>query len=143
MTHLSLFVAAIAMATGVLTQGSKDTAGGAALQGTWTLVTLNGQPAPEGAPELTLTFSGDTYNQALAGVVNERGTIKVDASKKPMTIDLGIAEGDDAGKTQLGIIEVTGDTLRACFAAPGAAGRPTDFTVKEGVIVFVGKKAKS
>ena len=93
MTHLSLFVAAIAMATGVLTQGSKDTAGGAALQGTWTLVTLNGQPAPEGAPELTLTFSGDT--------------------------------------------------LRACFAAPGAAGRPTDFTVKEGVIVFVGKKAKS
>ena len=143
MTHFSLFIAAIAMATGVLTQGSKDASGAAAVQGTWTLVSLNGQTAPEGAPELTLTFSGDTYNQAIAGAVNERGTIKVDASKKPMTIDLAIAEGDDAGKTQLGIVEVTGDTLRAAFAAPGATERPADFTVKQGGIVFVGKKAKS
>jgi hypothetical protein len=59
-----------------------------------------------------------------------------------MTIDLTIVEGDDAGKTQLGIIEVTGDTFQAALDTPGAGQRPTDFSIKEGVIVFSGKKAK-
>jgi uncharacterized protein (TIGR03067 family) len=137
-----MVIAGIALATGVLTQGSKDTTGGAALQGTWVLTSLNGQAMPEGAPELTLTITGDKYHQTLGSEVNERGTIKVDASKKPMTIDFVITEGADAGKTQLGVIEVSGDTMRASLDTPGAGQRPTDFTVKDDVIRFVGKKRK-
>jgi len=143
MNHLHTFVAVMALTAGVLAQGAKDTTGAAALQGTWQITSLNSQTMPEGAPSLSLTFTGDTYHQTLGGEVNERGTIKVDASKKPMAIDLVIKEGDDAGKTQLGIIEVTGDTMRASLAAPGDTQRPTDFTVKEGVFLIVGKKSKA
>jgi uncharacterized protein (TIGR03067 family) len=141
MTRFGIVIALIGLSTGVLAQGSKGRDGTAALQGTWAVTSLNGQAIPDGAPELTLTFSGNKYHQTLAGQVNERGTFKVDASKKPMTIDLAITEGDDAGKTQLGIIEVTGDTMRCNLDTPGAGQRPADFTVKNGVM-FAGKKQK-
>jgi uncharacterized protein (TIGR03067 family) len=140
MTHFSMIIAGIALAAGVLAQDAKNTKSAAALQGTWAITSINGQAAPEGSPEMTLTFTADKYHQTLGGEVNERGTIKVDASKKPMTIDLIITEGSDAGKTQLGIIEVTGDTVRATLNTPGTNERPTDFTVKEGFIMFVAKK---
>jgi uncharacterized protein (TIGR03067 family) len=111
-----------------------------ALQGTWVVTSMNGQDAPAGAPELSITFTGDKYHQALGGDVNERGSYKIDTSKKPMTIELTITEGQDAGKTQLGVFEVTADTLRANLDTPGANQRPSDFTAKEGSLLFVAKK---
>ena len=143
MTYFSMFTVGFALAAGVLAQDAQDTKGAAALQGTWVITSVNGQTAPEGSPEMTLTFTGDKYHQTLAGEVNERGSIKLDASKKPMTIDLIITEGSDAGKTQLGIIEVTGDTVRANLDTPGTSQRPTDFTVKEGFVMFEGKRKKT
>ena len=142
MTCFSLVITTIALAANVLAQepaAKKDPA--AALQGVWVITAINGQSA-EGSQELTLTFAGDKYHQTLNGAVNERGTIKLDASKKPMTIDLIITEGADAGKTQLGIIEVTGDTIRANLDSPGGQQRPTDFTIKETSLMFVGTRKK-
>ena len=142
MRQLCMVVVGLALSTGVLAQGAggKDTKAAAALQGTWVLTTVNGETLTE---ELTLTIAGDKYHQTVNGTVNERGTIKVGTSTKPMTIDLAIAEGSDAGKTQLGIIEVTGETIRGNLDTPGAGKRPTDFTIKEGTIMFVGKKKKT
>jgi uncharacterized protein (TIGR03067 family) len=140
MFHFTTLIAGLALAASIATQGTKPTAAAAALQGTWLITSINGKAAPEGSPQLTLTFAGDKYHQTYGGEVNERGTIKIDATKKPMTIDLIITEGSDAGKTQLGIIAVTGDTLRAKFDTPGAQQRPTDFTVKEGSLMVEGKK---
>jgi uncharacterized protein (TIGR03067 family) len=94
------------------------------LQGTWILTSINGQTAPTGAPEVSLTFAGDTYHQTIGGEVNERGTIKLDPTKKPVAIDLLITEGSAAGKTQLGIVEVTDGTIRCSLDTPGAAQRP-------------------
>ena len=108
----------------------------------WLITSVNGQSG-EGSSQLTLTFTGDEYHQTLDGQVNERGTIKLDASKKPMTIDLIITEGSDAGKTQLGIIEVSGDTIRANLDAPGGQQRPTDFAIKDGTLMFVATKKPS
>jgi uncharacterized protein (TIGR03067 family) len=142
MTHFSMVIAGIAIAAAGFVQEAKGTKGPAALQGTWVISSINGQTAPEGSPEMTLTFTGDKYQQALGGEVNERGTVKIDVSKKPMTIDLVITEGPDAGKTQLGIIEVSGDTVRANLDTPGAQQRPADFAVQEGFVMFVGKKKK-
>jgi len=144
MTQLCMVVVALAVSTGVYAQaGAKGAAAAkaaaAALQGTWILTTVNGEPLSE---ELALTIAGDKYHQTVGGTVNERGTIKIDTTKKPMTIDLVIAEGSDAGKTQLGIIEVTGDTIRGNLDRPGAAQRPTDFNIKDGAIMFVGKRKK-
>ena len=145
MTQLCMVVVALAFSTGVYAQaGAKDAAAAkaatAALQGTWILTTVNGEPLSE---ELALTIAGDKYHQTVNGTVNERGAIKIDTTKKPMTIDLAIAEGSDAGKTQLGIIEVTGDTIRGNLDTPGAGQRPTDFNIKDGAIMFVGKKKKT
>ena len=72
--------------------------------------------------------------------MTERGTLKLDASKQPMTIDLAITEGDDSGKAQIGIVEVTDGTLRMCLDTPGAGQRPSEFGVKDGVIVFEARK---
>jgi len=147
MTHLGVFIAGIALATGVFAQGTKpqggkEATGASAIQGSWLISSINGQTAPEMSPELKLTFEGDKYHQTLGGTVNERGTFKVDASKKPMTIDLSIAEGSDAGKTQMGIFEVTGDTMRLSLDTPGAGQRPTDFSLKDGLLVVAAKKSK-
>lgn len=150
MTQLATIIAAITLVTGLFTQGTKPQVkpgakpqvakGAAVLQGTWEVSSLNGQAATQGN-ELKLTFEGNKYHQTLGGTVNERGTFKVDATKKPMTIDLSIAEGDDAGKTQLGLFEVTGDTMRITFNGPGSPERPASLT--EGAIVVAAKRSKS
>lgn len=106
-------------------------------QGTWVLTTADGQPLAQNG-DLTITVTGDKYEQAIAGTVNERGTVKLDATKKPMWIDLTITEGSDAGKIQLGVIEVTGAVMKGVLAAPADTTRPTSLT--EGPIVFAGKK---
>ena len=109
------------------------------IQGSWQIVTFNGQDAPAGT-DARLTFTGDKYEQSTAGSVEERGTFKLNPATKPMSIDLMIAEGTDAGKLQLGLYEVNGETLSLSFAAPGDAVRPK--TPADGVINVVLKKAK-
>ena len=106
-------------------------------QGTWVLTTPDGQPlAPNG--DLTITITADKYEQAVAGTVNERGSVKLDATKKPTWVDLTITEGPDAGKLQVGVIEVTGTTMKGALSPAGDTTRPTSVT--EGPIVFIAKK---
>jgi uncharacterized protein (TIGR03067 family) len=140
MNYFGMFAGALALTVGGWTQAAKP-ATVKSLQGTWILTSVNGQ-APQGAPEVLLTFEGDKYHQTIAGEVTERGTFKLDPAKKPVAIDLAITQGDDAGKTQLGIVDVADDEIRFSLDMPGAGRRPGDFTVKEGAIVFAGKKRK-
>jgi uncharacterized protein (TIGR03067 family) len=107
------------------------------LKGTWTAVSLEsgGKKQPEEQLKelnMQLVFAGDKYAERIRGEVNEEGTIKIDTSKKPATIDLNIRTGDDKGKLQLGIFEVKGDTLRLCLAVPDGKERPTTFASPEG-----------
>lgn len=109
------------------------------LQGTWVLTTPDGQPmAPNG--DLTIMVTGNTYAQSVGGAVNERGTIKIDATKKPMWIDLAITEGPDAGKSQVGLIEITGSAMKGVFSPAGSTTRPTSLAPETGLIAFAGKK---
>ena len=110
------------------------------LQGTWIITSANGQDVSGQGPVAALTFTGSKYTGTIDGDVNERGTIKLDATKKPATIDLNIVEGDDAGKLQLGVVEITGDTLRMKLSTPGVPTRPTNFDVEDGTFVFTAKK---
>lgn len=141
MIRVATALLAIAIAVPLSAQ-KPGVSGAAALQGTWVFQSINDQAPPEGSPELSVTFSGTNYHQTLGGTVSERGTFKVDASKKPMAIDLAIVEGDDAGKTQLGIFEVSGDTLRAHFDVPGGSTRPANMTPTAGSLLLVAKKKK-
>jgi uncharacterized protein (TIGR03067 family) len=93
------------------------------MQGDWRVVSFNGQAVPANA-EAYLVFKGDKYEQWTNNAVDERGTVKLDGSTKPISIDFVITEGNDAGKLQLGLVELTGDTLSLAFAAPGNPTRP-------------------
>ena len=101
------------------------------------LTSVNGQAVDGSMPELTVIFTDDKYTQTLGGQVTERGSIKVDPSKKPMLIDFVITEGDDANKTQLGVIQIGADSITGKLNTPGSTERPTDFTPAEGALVFV------
>ncbi len=94
-----------------------------AIQGSWAVMSMNGQDLPNGA-DFKLVFTGQKYESWINGQVDERGTVKIDPSTKPVSIDFAIAEGNDAGKLQLGIMLVTGDTMNLAFAAPGGTTRP-------------------
>jgi uncharacterized protein (TIGR03067 family) len=109
------------------------------LQGSWQIVSMNGQDVP-GGMDASMVFTGDKYEQRTDGSVQERGSVKLDPSTKPMSIDLLIAEGDDAGKIQLGLAEVTPDTLTLAFAMPGDPARPK--TLDNAPLFAVMKKKK-
>src|SRR5687767_4224270 len=99
------------------------------LQGHWAVVDATANPIPAGL-HVSLLITGDKYEGTQQGKVNEQGTIKVDATRTPSSIDFAIAMGADAGKTQLGLVEVKGDTMTMALAAPGGADRPVSFAEK-------------
>lgn len=112
----------------------------APFQGTWVITSVNEQAPAAGEPETSFTVTGAAYSVTVNENVVERGTIKIDPAKKPWTIDFLITFGESANKTQLGIVEATGDTVRVCVNAPGATERPADFTARPGFDVVVAKK---
>ena len=112
----------------------------APLQGTWVITSINGQELAAGGASMLLTITGDKYSQTVNGTINERGTIKVDTTKKPTAIDLIITEGDDANKTQLGLVDVSGTALKLKLALPGQTTRPANFDQVDGAILAIATK---
>ena len=111
----------------------------APLQGTWVLTTPSGQSLADGG-ELDDRRHRRPVRADVNGTVNERGTIKLDVTKTPWWIDLVITEGNDAGKTQIGLLELKGDTMTGLLKFPGDAVRPAKLTPEPNAIAFVGKK---
>jgi uncharacterized protein (TIGR03067 family) len=105
------------------------------LQGTWKLVSLevDGKKATKGdiKKEQKMVVEGDKFTSTVDDKHSFKGTFKLDPGKKPKTVDVAVTDGDFKGKALLGIYEIDGDTLRACYAAPGK-DRPSEFTSKEG-----------
>lgn len=94
-----------------------------ALQGSWVLTSLEGQGLPSGV-HVGLVFAGDNYHGLRNGKIDERGAVKLDAAVIPMAIDLVITDGKYAGKTQLGLVNVTGETMTLVLDTPGSGLRP-------------------
>jgi uncharacterized protein (TIGR03067 family) len=104
------------------------------LQGDWAAVSMirDGQSIPDDdVQSLFRTTKGDQYTVFLFKKAIGKGTFKLDATKKPKTIDLQAASGPAKGQPIKGIYEFEGDTWKICYANPGK-DRPTDFTAKEG-----------
>jgi len=115
------------------------------LEGTWTMV--SGEKDGKNVAEQTiktakLVIKGDQHDFRI-GDETFKGTLKVDPSKKPKTIDATDTEGPFKGKTLLGIYELDGDNFKVCFAKPGE-DRPKEFSTKSGTghILYVWKKEK-
>lgn len=106
----------------------------AQLQGEWSMATAGG--GGQNLPSDTLKNSkrvckGDETTVVVGGQLLMKAKFTLDPSKKPKSIDYRVTAGPNAGKTQLGIYELDGDTVKFCFSAPGK-DRPTDFTTKAG-----------
>lgn len=103
------------------------------LQGTWTFIALevDGAKVPEGMlGGSKLIIKGDHFTSISGGVTYE-GTIKIDTSRSPKTLDLIFSAGPETGKTAPGIYELGGDDWRICLSL-GASSRPTEFATKQG-----------
>lgn len=103
-----------------------------ALEGTWTITSVvrNDNPLPEGRlKDARFVFQGERFTQELGEKTLAKGTFRLDAGKTPQTIDLMVSEGEEKGKTILGIYQVEDDVLKICGSPDGE--RPTEFAAKD------------
>ncbi len=106
-----------------------------AMQGQWavTIAEMDGKPTHAEIMnlKLVLTVEGENFRILSDGKLFSGGTLKLDASKNPRTIDTTTTEGPAKGTVQKGIYEIKGDKMTGAFAKPGSE-RPTEFKTKEG-----------
>ena len=122
----------------------KDSKPEMVLEGEWTLTSLevDGRKiSPEILMDATMTVKGGKYTYKMEEN-DEEGTLKIDASKKPATINLDISSGKGQGKKQLGIYEIDGAMWKLCVSEAGLEKRPTEFNAKKDSkqLLFVFKK---
>lgn len=104
-----------------------------AMEGTWKV-----ESAEAGGKKLnsvdsqqvTVTIKGDSY-EVLTKDKKDAGTMKLDETHKPKTMDATDTEGEDVGKVIRAVYELSGDTLRVCYATDGGE-RPTELASREG-----------
>jgi uncharacterized protein (TIGR03067 family) len=118
------------------------------LQGTWvaTRFEAGGQAAPDAFTRtIKLICVGDKYTQQNGDMVVEKGTHKLDPTKKPKFMDINVTDGESKGMLQLAIYELDGDTLKICCNEHGDKERPKEFsTTKEtgGKLLVILKREK-
>jgi uncharacterized protein (TIGR03067 family) len=131
---LLVILTAIAVAAACAEDNEATKKDMALLQGEWSIVTAGGggQALPGDMLENSRRVcKGDETTVTIGGQLLMKANFTLHPTQKPKTIDYRVTAGRNAGKTQLGIYELDGDTVKFCFAAPGAA-RPTDFDAKGG-----------
>ena len=128
--------AALALVVSCSTAAWSDDA--KSLNGTWLPVTaeLAGEKFPDEVRKtIKLVVDDDKYTVTV-GKKPDRGTVKVDSSKKPKEMDIIGTDGPNKGKTFLAIYELDGDTLRVCYDLSGKA-RPTEFKTTAGTKLYL------
>jgi uncharacterized protein (TIGR03067 family) len=114
--------------------------------GTWipTRAELGGNKLPDDVLKtIKLVLEGDKYTVTIGSEV-DKGTVKMDAKAKPMTMDIVGTEGPNKGKTILAICEMSGDTMKVCYDVSGK-NRPKTFESKPDTLLFLAtyKRMKS
>jgi uncharacterized protein (TIGR03067 family) len=104
------------------------------IEGQWQMVSavMNGVPMPQNMVEWCRRETRGDVTTVLAGTnIMLRARFSLDAGQSPWAIDYENIAGSNSGKAQLGIAELSGDSLRICMSPPGAA-RPADFESVKG-----------
>ena len=149
---LSVVLPLLAAGSVALSADAKDAAKDReAIQGSWRLVSreLPGGRSEngEGDGARRFVFNGEKFQILKGDQVLIEGTLKIDASAKPKTIDLSITksneDGPQAGKMSLGIYELKGGDMRWCAAEPGHPERPKEFSSEGGPFVLVSMKREA
>jgi len=119
-------------------KGDAQTSDADAIQGKWlpSEAEIAGKKYPDEVRKtITLEIKDGKYT-VTAGPELDRGTVKLDPSAKPKTLDVTGTEGPNKGNTFLAIYELDGDTLRICYDLSGK-GRPTEFKTKPDTKLFL------
>jgi uncharacterized protein (TIGR03067 family) len=117
-----------------------------AMDGTWQPV--SGEQAGEKFPEETLKTIKLVIKEGkwtvTVGNETDKGTLTLDAAKKPKEMDIVGTEGPSKDKKFPAIYELTDDTLKVCYNLDGKE-RPKEFKTKEGSkdLVLTYKRAKA
>jgi uncharacterized protein (TIGR03067 family) len=108
------------------------------MDGTWlpSAAELGGEKFPDEVRKTIKLVPGDGKYTVTVGAEPDKGTIKLDPSKKPKSLDIMGTEGPNKGKTILAIYEKTVDTLKICYDLSGKA-RPTEFKTTKGTQLFL------
>ena len=85
---------------------------------------------------IKLVIKDDKYTVTVGTEGADQGTVKLDPSANPKTMDITGTDGPNKGKTFLCIYELDGDTLRVCYDLRGKA-RPTEFKTKPGTKLYL------
>jgi len=133
MSFKSLALAAVALVLGMGTAAPADDKEAKSLNGTWQVVSqwTGGKEdtiPKDGGDMVTLNDGKYTIKEGDKDVC--KGTFKLDSTKTPMSIDKTMSEGDDKGKTALGIYKLTGDEVKVSWSRAGETDRPADFDAK-------------
>jgi uncharacterized protein (TIGR03067 family) len=119
-----LLVAVALPAIGIAQEKAKE------LEGTWqvTKIVSDGKEVPEEKiKEAKFVFKAGKLTMTRGGEEQEKFDYKIDAAKKPKTIDL--IEKD---ATAAGIYKFDGDNLTICLPKRGSKDRPTEFKAEKG-----------
>jgi uncharacterized protein (TIGR03067 family) len=108
------------------------------LEGTWlpTTAEFGGRSWPDEQLKTTkLVIADGKYTVTVSGQ-DDKGTLKVDPTAKPATMDIVGTEGPNKGRTIPAIYELSGDKLKICYALDGKE-RPGAFESKMGTRLFL------
>jgi uncharacterized protein (TIGR03067 family) len=108
---------------------AKDKKTDSTLTGTWIVAraSFGGQENP-GLKGDKFKFTDDGKLTVTSRGRDEQIVFKIDATKKPATIDLTPSDGPAKGQVLKGIYSLTGDELKVSFSPDPTAERPKDFT---------------
>jgi uncharacterized protein (TIGR03067 family) len=110
-----------------------------AMQGTWlpSEAELAGEKYPDEIRKMIkLVIKDDKYTVTVGKERPDKGTVKLDPSAKPKTMDITSTDGPNKGKTFLTIYEIDGDTMRVCYDLSGKS-RPTEFKTKPNTQLYL------
>ena len=127
-------LAIVALAFGFSAQAADEKDELAKFKGKWKGVSLvvDGKETPKADAEaMVLTVDGEKYSLKIGGEDVE-GMQKLDPSKTPKHMDAVRTKGAYKGDKLVGIYELTDDSFKVCFAAPGKTDRPKEFKSEAG-----------
>jgi uncharacterized protein (TIGR03067 family) len=115
-----------------------------ALSGKWAVseATIDGKSVTESFKTADLTIENGNYTVKFGDMI-DKGTITVDSSKKPKSMDVTGAEGQNREKTYPCIYEIKDDTLTICYGLDFKT-RPNEMKTSEKSerLLIVYKKKK-
>jgi uncharacterized protein (TIGR03067 family) len=111
--------------------GCKQDADLKGLQGVWLMTAAEADGVKVTPSEAKWVFKDNTYTLKV-GTMLQEGTVTLDPTKKPKSIDLTVTTGTDKGLTYRGIYKFVDDELLLCFPKDTKAERPKELSGNAG-----------